>query len=278
MQPRMTNPNRGLRFSLLVAIAAPLGTIACSGSPADDTTASASAIVGGGAAPVGAWPSIAGIYHGQTVVCGGTLVADEWVLTAAHCLQPYLDHFGVTSIAVGRHDASNEAEGETFTLKNGVRHPSFDYFNTSNDIALIQLSRASRAPHARLAKSSDVARMVAGATTTVTGWGETVDDGEGSDRLLQVSLPLVGNAECHALPSYANVTPDMLCALDPGRGTCHGDSGGPLWMTLDGAPAQIGIVSWSVGCAQANQPSVYTNVGRYREWIAQASGGAIAFE
>lgn len=272
----MTKQTPSVGLALLVATAC--AASACSDASAEATPSNTSAIIGGSGATAGAWPSIAGIYHGQAVVCGATLVADDWVITAAHCLEPYLDHFGVTSIAVGRQNATNESEGETFTLKKAVRHPSFNFFNTANDIALVQLSGASRAPHARLAKSSDVDRMVAGSTVTVIGWGQTSEEGAGSDRLLQVSLPLFGNAECHALPNYANVTPDMLCALRPGNGTCKGDSGGPLWMTLDGAPTLIGIVSWSVDCARANQPSVYTNVGRYRDWIAQASDGAIPAE
>lgn len=236
------------------------------------------AIIQGAEAAPRAWPSMVALMSGSTAVCGGTLIADDWVLTAAHCPKPYLSDWGISAVVIGRHKLSTE-EGQRIGVKKVIRHAGFNYFTTANDIALIQLSTKVSAPHVRLARAVDVASIVADAPATVVGWGRQAESpGTSSDVLRQVTLPIVANDACRAYPRYDGVTEDQVCALAAGRGSCDGDSGGPLFLTIDGAPTQIGIVSWSVGCAHADAPSVYTNVARYRAWIAESSEGAVPAE
>jgi hypothetical protein len=116
----------------------------------------------------------------------------------------------------------------------------------------------------------------------VTGWGDTYDGSHrGSPSLLKVTLPYVSNAVCNQPTSYNGaITAGMMCAGYPGggKGPCQGDSGGPVVIYGNGprrangsAPfaVQVGVISWSLGCAAANFYSVSTRVSQYREWIAQ---------
>ncbi len=105
---------------------------------------------------------------------------------------------------------------------------------------------------------------------------------EALDTLQQVDLVLVDDATCQSQvgsgsPLDFDITGNMICAGSPApeqvKDSCQGDSGGPL-ITQENGPVQVGVVSFGLGCAQANRPGAYTRVGRYVDWIAEQTGGA----
>lgn len=263
----------------LVAVAG-LTLFACAAPVATEESVNAneSEIVGGSEATPGAWAGAAAMMRNGRQICGGTLVAPNWVLSAGHCVvstsQP---NGGINSIVVGRHKLST-SEGENIPVKKAYRHPGFSGSTLDNDISLFELERPATAPMATLIAPEQFTSLLAdGAPTTVVGWGTTSEGGRQSDVLLQVEVPVISNERCAAFPRYNTVTGNMFCAgyTEGGRDSCQGDSGGPIFSKVGDQVVQVGLVSWGIGCARRNAPGVYTRVGNYLEWMKTTSGGAI---
>ena len=238
-------------------------------------------IVGGSTAQVGAWPwQVAFLFNGVSPssgqFCAGSLITDEWVVTAAHCV-------AVTSsidIQAGIHSLASNA-GQRRDVVSTIVHPSYDPAqNFNNDIALMKLS----SPVTLNSTVSTIVPLIAedgalaapGVTATVTGWGTTSSGGASSDALLQVDVPIVSTTDCNASTSYNGaITANMLCAgliEDGGKDSCQGDSGGPLVVPEGTGYRLAGIVSWGIGCALQRLPGVYTRVTEMRDFINQHTG------
>jgi secreted trypsin-like serine protease len=240
----------------------------------------ASAIVNGEETHAGEQPWTVGIAQaavsdGYTAqFCGGTLITNSWVLTAAHCTY---NETGVAfnaaelDVIIGRHQLSS-TQGERIRIDKIVRNRNYDVVTLHNDIALLHLSQPSTGTPVRLVAPvrNDLERATIKAT--VTGWGTTAN-GEATDKLQQAELPIVSATTCHTV--YAkiglNLSPDILCAgyAEGGIDACTGDSGGPLvvWDAQTQNWVQIGIVSWGEGCAQQGLFGVYTRVANFTNWI-----------
>ncbi|KFM63496.1 hypothetical protein X975_07973, partial [Stegodyphus mimosarum] len=111
---------------------------------------------------------------------------------------------------------------------------------------------------------------------TVIGWGHTRTDGENSDVLLQVTVPIIPRDLCNE--SYDDdledgiddITEYMICAGSKGKDSCQNDSGGPLFQTDSrGVATLIGVVSHGAGCGLKFYPGVYTKVAMYKSWMAK---------
>jgi len=265
------------RLALLAALA--VSTIACT---QDDVTGeeekveeTASEIVGGTEATPGAWAGTVALYMGSSQGCGGSLIADSWVLTAGHCVRPNVANGGISKVVINRHRLSQSTVGETRLVNQVIRHTGFNA-DMDNDIALLHLATPTSAPKARLLTKQQAASVAAGANVTVVGWGNTSEMGGSSDVLRQVTVPVISNTSCRTQPMYSDVTANMICAAfsQGGKDSCQGDSGGPLFMTLNGQKTQVGLVSWGIGCARPNAPGVYTRISNYLDWIGQKTSGA----
>ena len=245
-----------------------------------------SRIVGGTAASTGEYPwqvalvsaSQSNVFFGQ--FCGGSLIAKDWVLTAAHCLTGNSGDARPSDIDVVL-GINNLSDGPT-AGNQGVRrdvaqiimHPNYGSTNTEDsDIALLRLAEpvelSCTINTIEYATSSEAALYAAGQTATITGWG-TVEwnTNKYPDELREVSVPIVSNSTCQQ--SYgSNVTGNMLCAglASGGKDSCQGDSGGPLVVADGDGFIQAGVVSWGYQCAEPNAYGVYTRVSNYTQWI-----------
>ncbi|MEM9773565.1 MAG: serine protease [Chloroflexota bacterium] len=245
-----------------------------------------SKIVGGTAASPAEYPwqvalvsaSQSNVFFGQ--FCGGSLIARDWVLTAAHCLTGSSGDASPSEIDVVM-GINNLSDGPTSGTQ-GVRrdvaqiilHPNYGTTNTEDsDIALLRLAEpvdlSCTINTIDYADNNDAALFAAGRTATITGWG-TIQWNTSlyPDELREVSVPIVSNSTCQQ--GYGSfVTGNMICAglASGGKDSCQGDSGGPLVVADGNRFVQAGVVSWGFRCAEPNFYGVYTRVSNYTQWI-----------
>uniref|UniRef100_A0A3B3I579 Peptidase S1 domain-containing protein n=1 Tax=Oryzias latipes TaxID=8090 RepID=A0A3B3I579_ORYLA len=224
-------------------------------------------IVGGQDAPAGFWPWQVSLQT-SSHFCGGSLINNQWVLTAAHCF-PSGSASGVTVVLGLQSLQGSNPNNVSRTITRLIIHPNYN--SNDNDIALLQLSSPVNFTNyiSPVCLSATNSTFYSGVNTWVTGWGNI---GSGvslpaPQTLQEVQVPIVGNRRCKC--SYSSITDNMVCAglLEGGKDSCQGDSGGPLVIKQNNRWIQAGVVSFGRGCALPNFPGVYTRVSQYQTWI-----------
>lgn len=226
-------------------------------------------IVGGTPVDISAypWQVALKIRKGDaTYLCGGSIVAETWVLTAAHCVAPW-DRSTAVRAKAGANDYN--AGGVWLVATEVHIHPAYNDQTHENDVALLRFS-GPLSGHV-IAMASNGYQLTSSTPLQVTGWGTTSEDGDTSNRLLMAELPYVANDVCNQPASYdGSIVASMMCAgrSEGGRDSCQGDSGGPLVAGKpENNPLLVGVVSFGEGCARQLKFGVYSRVSSFRSWI-----------
>uniref|UniRef100_A0A8B9JL18 Peptidase S1 domain-containing protein n=1 Tax=Astyanax mexicanus TaxID=7994 RepID=A0A8B9JL18_ASTMX len=233
-------------------------------------------IVGGNTAVRGSWPWQVSIQSLGSHFCGGSLINNNWILSAAHCFQS--TPAGL-SVFLGKQSLqTSELNSLTITVAQIINHPSYVSSTHDNDIALLQLSSSVTfsdyiQPVCLAAAGSTLG---SGTLVWVTGWGDISSDGKYPQNLQEVELPIVSNTACTSAYGSGSITSNMMCAglSQGGKDSCQGDSGGPLVIKQSTGWTQAGIVSFGYGCALPKIPGVYARVSEYQNWINSRIGSS----
>ncbi|XP_043973028.1 transmembrane protease serine 9-like [Gambusia affinis] len=205
--------------------------------------------------------------------CGGSLINDQWIISAAHCWQnPYSQIVILGENHIWMHEGT-----EQFMAVDAIYwHESYDYQTFDYDIMLMKLAHPVAINEFVKPVALPKACPTPGDMCMVSGWGNIYTDQVFNPFYLQcVEVPILSNKECEN--SYPGmITERMVCAgyLEGGKDACQGDSGGPLVCNGE----LQGIVSWGQGCAQPNYPGVYTKICALMPWINEILSRYIALE
>ncbi|KAM8732787.1 coagulation factor IXa [Acanthopagrus schlegelii] len=248
--------------------------------PAEEPPKALKRIVGGEVVIPGEIPWQAALIARRSgqLFCGGSILSERWIITAAHCL---VEGQGNFFIRVGEHSVfiHEDAEQDLEVMKQHI-HPRYNASVSlyNHDIALIYLkSPITFSPTVRPIcigpKDFTEALVKEASPATVSGWGRTRFLGFTADTLQKVKVPFTDRTECKR-SSSARITPVMFCAgyYDEAKDACQGDSGGPHANSLHDTWFLTGIVSWGEECAKDGKYGVYTRLSLYYRWIKHVTG------
>ena len=218
-------------------------------------------IVNGESATIGEFP-----FYVWLDGCGGSLIHEDIVLTAAHCAPP--DNPFITAV-VGAFRTEAVDGGIARNVERSVGHPLYNSANRDYDVMVAKLDKPVTSKTLVALNRSPTTPAVGG-DVTVIGLGLTNpnDDTSYPDNLQKVTVLAQSHQQCE--DSYGSLIEETwLCAglTEGGKDSCHEDSGGPLFEVNDGSPLQVGIVSYGQGCAEPNFAGMYARVSGVVDWI-----------
>lgn len=230
-------------------------------------------VVGGENAQPGQFPWQVLLHDKNEGFCGGSIVNEKWVVTAAHCIKPGVK---ITVIA-GEHNTEKEEPTEQRRSVISII-PHHNYNATinkySHDIALLELDEPltlnSYVTPICIANREYTNIFLKFGSGYVSGWGKVFNRGRTASVLQYLKVPLVDRATCLRSTKFT-IYNNMFCAgfHEGGKDSCQGDSGGPHVTEVEGISFLTGIISWGEECAVKGKYGIYTKVSRYVNWIKE---------
>jgi len=262
-----------------------------------------SRVVGGEEAVPYSSPWMASMRVNGRHICGGSILTKDWIITAAHCSveshssskRSFLRHFfnlktrgdswhvrdhTKITIVAGEFDRSvQEGPEQERSVAEIIVHSDYNSQTHDKDLALLRLETPLDFSEEISPVCLPDADVLPTDTCKATGWGETQDRTETNNILREASLPILDQNLCMEDIGSALITENMLCAgyQEGGIDTCQGDSGGPLVCQRSGCWVLAGLTSFGNGCAEPQNPGVYTRVANFQDWIREHVGDDIQF-
>ncbi|XP_047454178.1 serine protease hepsin [Mugil cephalus] len=232
----------------------------------------------------GSWPWQVSLQYDGVHQCGGSIISNRWIVSAAHCFPERYRFVNRWRVLLGS-IYNKPVNANVAEVKTIVYHSSYLPFvdanidDNSRDIAVLALTQPLTFSEyiQPICLPAYGQRLIDGQMGTVTGWGNVGYYGHLADVLQEANVPIISDAVCNAPDYYDNqITTSMFCAGFEKGGTdaCQGDSGGPFvaddCLSKTNRYRLLGVVSWGTGCAMAKKPGVYTRVSRFLPWISTA--------
>lgn len=221
-------------------------------------------IAGGIPAQKGEFHFIASLRYGSGSAlhyCGGSLIAENWVLTAAHCVSL------LGKIRINAYHRKDSSGAEEFSVEGTFIHPGYLGGRHDNDLALIKLAGRSSYPPIAL----NLTELRGDINFITAGWGYKEDDSL-PDALIKADVPLVPPqlcSEAYADDDRVTITENMICTgyKEGGVGACPSDSGGPLILKTGDGYSLAGVVTGGSGCGKGSNYNIYAKVSSAIDWI-----------
>uniref|UniRef100_A0A8D2L3B4 Enteropeptidase n=1 Tax=Varanus komodoensis TaxID=61221 RepID=A0A8D2L3B4_VARKO len=230
-------------------------------------------IVGGSDAQEGVWPWMVSLSFNSKPTCGASLISNEWLVSAAHCVYGRNLNPSQWKAHLGLHTQLNLSYPQTVNqeIDQIIINPHYNKRTKDSDIALMHLQfRVNYTDYIQpICLPDNSKQFLPGTNCSIAGWGRIIHQGSVANILQEAVVPLITRKKCQQqMPEY-NITGNMLCAGydEGGIDSCQGDSGGPLMCQESEKWILAGVISFGYKCALPHRPGVYVNVSRFVDWI-----------
>jgi len=206
--------------------------------------------------------------------CGGSLITEKHVLSAAHCtvgkaestiqVLLFLHKTDNSDMDFNRYDVSKIENHKDYDGPSGYHYNDFSIITIHSSVHPLFLMP--------VCLPADTNKKYAGQLATATGWGQLCERCDVSKVLMEVDITVTTNEVCKN--KYPGLRDTHICAMDPGKDTCQKDSGGPLMVEENGRWTLVGVTSFGQGCARPGKPGVYARVTEAMDWIRKHTSGA----
>lgn len=202
--------------------------------------------------------------------CGGSLLNNNTIITAAHCSQiPFKKLFKVVAHRNRFQVSEAEEQALKFSVKSISVHPNYNGKTMANDVAIwkVELIQGDRSKiPAGMVELDDGTYSADNTTVVIAGWGAVASGGLPPRQLQETNVDIVPTSVCQS--QYPSLHPSSICAASPGKDACQGDSGGPMFAQKeDGTVVLVGLTSYGEGCAKPNYSGVYTRITAVADWV-----------